>query len=131
MGSHEGAHHDRRLIGGPAWRVRVDDGLGQGKQGFARTIDGQHLRDGVHIQPIAAFHPGGKRMAQSGLTGGGRIRRQAAGGGGDGGHHRLLNKGRRGVFGLAHAQTDGAQGRVGRDRGKQLAQPLERVGLEV
>ena len=43
---------------------------------------------------------------------------------------RLLNEGRRGMARLANAQADGTISRVGRDTRKQLAQPLERVGLQ-
>jgi len=35
------------------------------------------------------------------------------------------------VLGLTNAQANVAQRRVGRDGGEQLAQPLERVGLQL
>jgi hypothetical protein len=105
----------------------VDHGLGKGEQCFARAIDRQHLRGGVHGQAVAALQPGEKGLAQAQIAGRGRIAGQAIEVGADG----MLDELGRGVAGLAHAQADGAQAAGGCDPREKLPQPLERVGLQV
>ena len=116
------ADHVRRL----GRRACIDHGLRQRKQRFARTIDRQHLGRRVQRKTVAALDPAGEGRTQRRLTGGRRVAGKAT----QVVAQCLLDEIRRRMLGLANAQADGGVGRVRRDAGEQLSQPLERVGLQ-
>jgi hypothetical protein len=101
--------------------------LREGKQGFARTIDPQHLRGRVHRDAVTPLQPAGTGLAQRGLASGGRVAGQT---GVQRGGQRLFQKGGGGMLGLTDAQADRGVGWVGGDVGEQLAQPLEGIRLQ-
>ena len=107
----------------------IKHGLGKGKQGFARAVGGQYLRCRINGDAIASLQPVGTGLAQGWRAGCSRVACQPVSVG-DGIAQRLLDEERRGMARLANAQADGTISRVGRDTRKQLAQPLERVGLQ-
>jgi len=108
----------------------LDHGLGEGEQRLAGAVHRQHVARrvdpaGRHVE--AALAPGANRLAQG---------RDAQGGGVHGhlvevGAQRFGHEAGRAVLGLADGQGDGALARVGRDGAQQLAQFLERVGLQL
>jgi hypothetical protein len=116
-----GAEHQGLAAG------RIDHALGEGEEGLARTVHRQHLVGPVRLRDaVAARQPAGDGLAQGVAARGRGIIRQARQAGGQ----RFLDEGRRRVLRLADRQPDLAEAGRRPQALEQLAQFLERVGLE-
>ena len=115
------ADHGRSGLAGVQHRLR------QRKQRLARAVNRQDLRRRIDFQaPVAPGQPVAHGLPQFGLAQGTGVARQT----GQATGQSVLDQLRRCMAGFANAQADGLVGRIGRDVGMQLAQPLERVGLK-